>query len=255
MDTVSFNRDAWDRHVKSGCVWTVPVTSQQVAAARQGDWQIILTATRPVPRNWFPADLTGIDLLGLASGGGQQGPILAAAGANVTVFDNSPRQLDQDRMVASRDGLTIRAVQGDMADLSVFPDESFDMVFHPVSNTYVENVLPVWRECFRVLRPGGQLLAGFTQPHVYCLDLRDGVYHLRFSLPYSDRTSISPEERAERFGAQTPLEFSHTLTDQIGGQLEAGFHLTAMYEDDDPNDPLSKHMPLYMATRALKPGR
>jgi len=29
----------------------------------------------------------------LASGGGQQGPVLAAAGAHVTVFDNSPRQL------------------------------------------------------------------------------------------------------------------------------------------------------------------
>jgi SAM-dependent methyltransferase len=252
MDTESFNRDAWDRHVENGCEWTVPVTSEQVAAARLGEWQVILTATRPVPRCWFPADLRGVEVLGLASGGGQQGPILAAVGANITVFDNSPRQLAQDRLVAEREGLAIRTVQGNMADLSIFPSESFDLVFHPVSNVYIESVEPVWRECYRVLRSGGTLLAGLTQPHIYCLDLRDGVYHLRFSLPYSDRTSISPEERAERFGASTPLEFSHTLTDLLGGQLAAGFHLVDLYEDTDERDPLSRYMPLYMATRATK---
>lgn len=252
MDTVSFNREAWDHQVANGIEWTVPVTPEQVAAAHLGIWKVILTPTKPVPRTWFPPNLPGVDILGLASGGGQQGPILAAAGANVTIFDNSPRQLAQDRMVADREGLAIHTVQGDMADLSVFPDESFDLIFHPVSNIFVEAVDPVWRECYRVLRRGGALLAGFVQPHTYCFDLRDGVYHLRFSLPYSDRTSISSEERSERFGAQTPLEFSHTFTDLIGGQLTAGFHLVDMYEDSDERDPLTQYMSLYMATRALK---
>jgi hypothetical protein len=54
--------------------------------------------------------LAGIEVLCLASGGGQQGPILAAAGAKVTVFDNSANQLVQDRLVADRDGLTIETV-------------------------------------------------------------------------------------------------------------------------------------------------
>jgi hypothetical protein len=47
----------------------------------------------PVDRSWLPTDLTGKDVLCLASGGGPQGPILAAAGARVTVFDNLPRQI------------------------------------------------------------------------------------------------------------------------------------------------------------------
>ncbi len=252
INTVLFNRDAWDRHVENGIEWTVPVTPEQVAAARQGSWQILLTPTKHVPRGWFPPDLTNVDILGLASGGGQQGPILAAAGANVTIFDNSPRQLAQDRKVAEREGLAIRTVQGDMADLSVFPSESFDLIFHPISNIFVESVQPVWQECCRVLRRGGALLAGLVQPHTYCFDLQDEVYRLRFSLPYSDRTSISAEERAERFGANTPLEFSHTFTDLLGGQLAAGFHLVDMYEDSDERDPLSRFMPLYMATRAVK---
>ena len=109
-------------------------------------------------------------MLCLASGGGQQGPILAAAGANVTVFDNSPNQLAQDRLVADREGLTIETVLGDMADLSAFPDARFDLIFHPVSNVFAPDVRPVWKEAFRVLRPGGSLLAGFMNPVQYLFD-------------------------------------------------------------------------------------
>ncbi|MCJ7532099.1 MAG: class I SAM-dependent methyltransferase [Anaerolineales bacterium] len=152
-----------------GNVWTVPVSSQVIAAARQGQWQIVLTPTKPVPRSWFP-ELTGLDTLCLASGGGQQGPLLAAAGARVTVLDNSPRQLAQDRFVAERDRLTITTVEGDMRDLSMFPDQSFGLVVHPVSNLFVPDVRPVWREAFRVLRHGGVLLAGFNNPVLYIFD-------------------------------------------------------------------------------------
>lgn len=255
MDILSYNRDAWDKQASSGCVWSQPVTSEQVAAARRGDWQIVLTPTVPVPRHWFPAELCGADVLCLASAGGQQGPILAAAGATVTVFDNSPVQLSRDRLVAERDGLEIRTLQGDMADLSVFAEASFDLIFNPVSVTFIPDVKPVWRECARVLRPGGVLLVGFGQPHIYCLDDLEGNgdYRLRFALPYADPTSIDPEERARRFGADAPLEFSHTFTDLLGGQLAAGLHITDLYEDVSPDDPLHQYMPGYMATRAIKP--
>ncbi len=58
-----------------------------------------------------------------------------------------------------------------MRDLSAFADESFDLVFHPVSNLFVPEVRPVWNEAFRVLRRGGSLLAGFLNPAVYIFDL------------------------------------------------------------------------------------
>ena len=91
-DILLYNRRTWDRQVERGNPWTVPVSSEAVARARNGDWWIVLTPTKPVPSDWFPP-LVGLDVLCLASGGGQQGPILAAAGANVTVFDNSPARL------------------------------------------------------------------------------------------------------------------------------------------------------------------
>lgn len=255
-DILAYNRRAWDRQVGRGNRWTVPVGSEEVDRARRGDWSIVLTPTRPVPADWFPP-LEGLDVLCLASGGGQQGPILAAAGANVTVFDNSPRQLAQDRLVADREGLTIETIQGDMADLSAFPDERFDLIVHPCSNTFVPDVRPVWREAFRVLRPGGSLLAGFTNPVAYLFDeaaLELGELRVAYAIPYSDSTSLPEEERRRFAERDEPLAFGHTLDDQIGGQLAAGFVLVGFYEDADPDSILGRYIPSYIATRAVKPG-
>jgi SAM-dependent methyltransferase len=228
-----------------------------VARARRGDWSVVLIGYEPVPRGWFPADLRGVDILGLAAGGGQQGPVLAAAGANVTVFDNSPRQLEQDRLVAGRDGLAIETVLGDMRDLRAFADESFDLILHPVSNLFCPDLAAVWRECFRVLRPGGALLAGFMNPDLYIFDReaedQRGELVVRFRLPYADLTDLSEGERERLIGPDGPLEYSHTMTEQVGGQLAAGFVLTAFAEAPHHSGVTAKFMPGYFATRALKP--
>jgi SAM-dependent methyltransferase len=257
MDIQAYNSRAWDREVERGNPWTVPVSSELVAAARQGQWELLLTPTKPVPRAWFP-DLEGLRVLGLASAGGQQAPILAAAGARVSVLDNSPRQLAQDRLVAEREGLSVTTVEGDMADLSMFADESFDLIFHPVSNLFVPDVRPVWAEAARVLRNGGTLLAGFVNPVVYIFDLelaeQQGILEVKYALPYSDLASLSEEERQRYVDNEEPFEFGHTLEDQIGGQCDAGLVITGFYEDyDAPGDPLTRIMPTFIATRAVKP--
>ncbi len=58
-----------------------------------------------------------------------------------------------------------------MHDLSCFADAGFDLIFHPTSNCFAPEIEPVWLECFRVLRPGGALLAGFMNPDIYIFDL------------------------------------------------------------------------------------
>ncbi|MFZ2358625.1 MAG: class I SAM-dependent methyltransferase [Anaerolineae bacterium] len=256
MDVRAYNRTAWDRAVDEKSPWSIPVGSEAIAAARQGQWHIILTPTIPVPRAWFPEDLHGVDVLCLASGGGQQGPVLAAAGAKVTVFDNSPRQLAQDRYVAGRDGLSIRTVEGDMRDLAVFPDASFDLIVHPVSNLFVPDVRPVWREAYRVLRPGGSLLSGFLNPVTYIFDLRkaddEGVLEVKYSIPFSDLTSLSEADRQRQIDEGAALEFGHSLDDQVGGQIDAGFVIAGFYEDRWTDFVLDRHIATFMATRAVK---
>jgi SAM-dependent methyltransferase len=257
LDVRSHNRDAWDREVQAGNQWTVPVSPESIQAARQGDWQIVLTPLIPVPSEWFPQPLAGKNVLCLASAGGQQGPILAAAGAHVTVLDNSPAQLDRDRMVAMRDHLDMQVIEGDMRDLSAFGDESFDLVFHPVSNLFVPDIQPVWNETFRVLRRGGILLSGFVNPAVFIFDLNaeehEGSLKARHSIPYSDLTSLTKEELKDSLSKGEPLEFGHSLDSQIGGQLRAGFVLTGFFEDKSPDMLLSKYMPTMIATRVIKP--
>lgn len=261
MDILKHNSAAWDKYVEAGIEWSIPIAEDAVTAARRGNPGVWLTDKTPVPSEWFEG-IPGKDVLCLASGGGQQAPLLAAAGYNVTSYDNSVRQLAQDRYVAEREKLTIETMQGDMADLSVFPDAAFDLVFHPISNLFAENVLPVWREAYRVLRSGGVLMAGFINPIEYIFDrerMENGEMVVKHALPYSDTESLPDEDLQRWLDEGEAFEFGHTLTDQIGGQIAAGFVITGFYEDrrlsDDHDDievVLSKYTPVYIATRALK---
>jgi SAM-dependent methyltransferase len=259
MDIREYNRLAWDAQVEKGDRWTIPVSAETIARARAGDWSIVLTPQKPVPRAWFPP-LADLPTLCLASSGGQQAPVLAAAGASVTVLDNSPRQLAQDRAVAERDGLAITTIEGDMRDLSALADQSFGLIVHAASNLFVPDVLPVWREAFRVLRPGGVLITGFCNPVMFLFDYersKAGELVVRHRIPYSDLTSLDDAERQRFIDRSEPLVFGHTLEDQIGGQLAAGFVLTGFYEDSFGPDAeeaiLARYISTFVATRALKP--
>lgn len=254
VDPVAHNRAAWDRQVDSDNEWTRPVDPDVIARAREGDWAVVLVGHEPTPRDWFPSDLAGIPVLCLASGGGQQGPVLAAAGAAVTVFDNSPKQLARDEEVAAREGLVIRTVLGDMRDLGVFEDAGFDVIVNPVSTLFCPDLAPVWAEAFRVLRPGGTLLTGFMNPDVYifdevALDRQELVVSHR--LPFST-LDLSDTDRMRSYGTG-PIEYSHSLTEQIGGQLAAGFILTHLSEAPHHADITAQYFPGYIATRAIKP--
>lgn len=261
MDVRKHNRAAWDSLVDQGIRWSIPADEAEVAAARLGKLQLYLTPSKFVPMAWYP-QLAGLPTLCLATGGGQQAPLLAAAGADVTTLDNSEKQLGQDRLVAQREGLDVKTVQGDMADLSMFADGQFGLIFHACSNCFSETVLPVWKEAFRVLRPGGVLLAGFWDPVWFAISEVDhDRNHLQITqkLPWSDLEGLSEDElKKTRYDVNEPLQFSHTLEEQIGGQMAAGFHMTGMFGDrwtntDKDEDPLSNYMDTFIATRSIRP--
>lgn len=252
MDIVAHNRTAWDGYARSGeSEWTLPVSPEVIARARSGEWSIILTPNTPVPADWF-GEIRGRDVLALASGGGQQVPVLAAAGARVTSFDNSDEQLARDRLVADREGLDLVTLQGDMADLSAFADKSFDLIVNPASTVFVPDLEPVWREARRVLRPGGRLMTGAMNPALFLFDHDDldkgGPLEVRHVLPFSD-LDHNPQDRIAK--GET-LEFSHSLDAQLGGLIRAGFRIIGFYEDDwsDEATRLNAYMPTSFAVLA-----
>lgn len=253
MKYIEENSKIWDNRSENNDKWSVQVTSEMIKQAREGKWSIVLTPAKPVPANWFPDRLNGKKILCLASGGGQQGPILAAAGADVTVFDNSRKQLEKDAFVAERDHLQIKTIQGNMQNLSVFEDESFDCIIHPWSNGYIDDVRPVWKECARVLKKGGLLLSGFGNPIEYIFNvgkLEQGILCVENTIPYADVEHMDdPETQAiiEKDG----YIWSHTLEDQIQGQIDAGFAIVGFYEDSG-GTALDKYIHSSIATKAIK---
>ena len=249
MNYQDLNAITIDRWVEEGWEWGTPISHEEYIAARGGKWDVLLTPTKFVPHAWF-GDLKGKRVLGLASGGGQQMPVFAALGADCTVLDYSERQLASERMVAQREGYEISIIRADMTKRLPFADDSFDLIFHPVSNCYVEEVCPIFREYFRVLKSGGILLSGLDNGINYITGEDEKI--IVNTLPFNPLKN--PEHRKLLEDTDCGMQFSHTIEEQIGGQLKAGFILTDLYGDTNGEGYLHEHnIETFIATRAIKP--
>ncbi len=249
MDYTEINAKTIDRWVDEGWEWGIPLSHEEFLQAKAGKLRVLLTPTKPVPENWFP-DLKGCRVLGLASGGGQQMPVFAAHGAVCTVLDYSERQIESEILVAKREGYAINAVRADMTKPLPFEDESFDFIFHPVSNCYIKDVFHVWRECARVLKKGGILMAGLDNGINYLFE-GDDEEHITGKLPFDPLTD--PEQMKILEDEDCGVQFSHGIGEQIAGQIKAGFEILDVFDDTNGEGYLHEHgVPTFWATLARK---
>lgn len=249
MNYQDINAKTIDRWIEEGWEWGVPISHETYVKATKGEWDMLLTPTKFVPHEWF-GDLTGKKVLGLASGGGQQMPVFAALGAECTVLDYSLLQLESERMVAEREGYSIEIIRGDMTKPLPFNDASFDLIFHPVSNCYVAEVKPIFKECFRILKPGGIFMAGLGNEVNYLVD--EDEEKIIYNMPFNPLVNEAQRKMLE--DTDCGMQFSHSMEEQIGGQLEAGFMLTHLYGDTNGEGRLHEMgIETYVATRAVKP--
>ena len=249
MNYQDINAATIDRWIEEGWEWGIPVSHEVYLAAKSGQWDVVLTPTKPVPHEWF-GDLAGKKVLGLASGGGQQMPVFAALGADCTVLDYSEKQLASEQMVAAREGYSIDIIRADMTKSLPFPDETFDLIFHPVSNCYVREVAPIFAEAFRVLKKGGVLLCGLGNEVNYLVN--DDETAIVNTMPFDPITN--DDQRRQLEADDCGMQFSHSVAEQIGGQLIAGFRLTNIYGDTNGEGRLHEmNVECYWATRAVKP--
>ncbi len=237
------------RWIDEGWEWGRPLSHEAYLAACAGDVRLQLTPTKAVPRAWL-GELRGTRVLGLASGGGQQGPVFVAAGARTTILDYTQAQLDSEALVAQREGYDIELVRADMTRGLPFDDASFDVVFNPVSICYIREVEPLWREVARVLAPGGVLLTGFDTPVNFLVDAAEE--RIVWSWPFDPLAN--PEQRAFLEQDDAGLQFGHGLAETLGGMLRAGLVIEDLYEDSNGEGRLHElHTPTYLAVRARKP--
>jgi len=247
LDYTNINSKTIDSWVEDGWEWGMPIKHEEYIKALNGEWNVLLTPTKYVPKNWFP-NIKNKKLLGLACGGGQQMPIFAALGAYCTVLDFSDKQLESEKYVAEREKYSIDIIKADMTRKLPFADEIFDIIFHPVSNCYVEDVYHIWDECFKILKHGGVLMAGMDNGLNFLFDDDE-----KLPLIVSDKLPYNPLKNKEQYKkleeSDNGIQFSrHTLEEQIGGQLKAGFILKDLYEDYNNTGVLKEYAPTYFAT-------
>ena len=176
-------------------------------------------------------------------------PIFNALGANCTVLDYSDKQLEAEKIVAEREKYEIEIIKADMTKKLPFADNSFDIIFHPVSNCYIEKIEPVFKECYRILKKNGILLCGLDIGTNYTVDEKEEK--IINSLPFNPL--VNEEQRKQLEEQECGIQFSHTISEQIGGQLKAGFRLTDIYDDTNGFGRLHElNITSFVATRAIK---
>ena len=211
-----------DNLVVNGADWTAGVSQEQLQAARDGKLRLQFF-DRDVPTEWLK-DIRNKKVLCLAGAGGLQAPLLACAGAKVTVIDISNKMLDKDREIAKSENLQIDIVKGNMCDLSMFSNDSFDYIINPPSLMYVPDVSVVFRECYRVLNQGGVFIMMAPSPINYVCDYIDdehgGYYKAVHRMPFCSKDYDDSEW----------IEYGHTMEAYLGGLIECGFLISGYVE-------------------------
>ncbi len=242
------NRETIDNWAKEGWEWAKSISHEEYLNALNGNWNVLLTPTVPVPHDWI-GNLKNKKILGLASGGGQQMPIFNALGAICSVIDYSSKQIESELKVAEREGYKIDAIEGDMTKKLPYENETFDIVFHPVSNCYVEDVQHIFNEVYRILKKGGIFLAGLNNEINYIVD--DNEKEIVWEMPFNPLKNKNAKEYLMK--EKAGIQFSHNITEQIGGQLKAGFTLIDLYEDTNGSGRLHElNIKTYIATKSMK---
>lgn len=121
------NSKTFDKWIEEGWEWGQPISHEVFEKAKMNEWFVLLTPTKPVPKDWF-GEMQNAEILGLACGGGQQMPVFSALGAKCTVVDYSEKQLLSEKEVAKRENFEIKTVKADMTKPLPFEDDSFDLI-------------------------------------------------------------------------------------------------------------------------------
>jgi hypothetical protein len=254
IDITKHNRFAWNRQCSLSNPATIKYSPDIIEDAKRGQLELSLSGRRKIPKGWYEP-LAGRRVLCLALAGGQQVPLIAAAGAIVVSIDNSPVQLNSDRYTADCHGLNVDTVLGDMREISKLVKGTFDMAFLGLGVQFIPDPKSVWEGVAEVLGRGNRFIGAFVNPVQYLFqwpDYSNGEFIVRYPLPYSDLDSMTTDERNKTFDPKDPLEFGHTLEQILGGLTSVGFSIDGFIEDHSPDDPFSQYMASYYIFNAFK---
>ena len=253
------NQRMWDRLADAGIPYTRPQGTPPRDAMGKRRFLDELTYGRIKG-----IMLDGKRVLSLAGGGGWDAILFAELGADTTLFDLSPRQLRTVRALAKKRGTKLRVVQGDMRDLSAFPDAAFDLVYHHHSLVFVPDPAKVIREVARVLAPGGGYV--FSTMHPVTLRMYETWTGTgwTFKQRYFDNAPVPVRDATWAFddvSVEAPtLEYGHRISDLVNACVRAKLVVDGLWEwspgdaggPPGSDDDLESYLPAYIAIRARR---
>lgn len=219
MDYRNTNQQAWDRLADTGSLFARVATDEECRKPLQA-----LDG-----RGWLPESVAGLNVLCLASGGGWQSILYAAAGANVTVVDLSESMLRLDAREAKRRRFQVQTVHASMDDLSMLADESFDIVHQPVSTCYVPDLKPVYAGVARVVRSHGLYISQHKQPVSLQISHRNDRHQFVIGVEYYHEGPL-PQQQDTSYRESGATEYLHRMDQIVGDLCLAGFVIEDLRE-------------------------
>lgn len=209
------NRAHWDDHAHE---WAASGERNWAAAEPSwGCWDVPESELRLLPE-----DMSGLDAIELGCGTAYVSCWMARRGARVVGIDNSERQLETARRLATRHGVDLTLLHGN-AESVPCPSGSFDFAVSEYgAATWCDPHLWI-PEAHRLLRPGGRLVfLGSTPLAAICTPLSgaDSEAHLHrdyFGLHELDWTAVEIDPGG--------VEFNLTISGWMALFRETGFDL------------------------------
>jgi ubiquinone/menaquinone biosynthesis C-methylase UbiE len=220
MNLYEQNRSAWDRMAKNGHALATPAKESELADPLKTVDEI----------GWLGDSIAGLRVLCLGAAGGRHSALYCAAGAEVTVLDISPGMLDLDRQVCRERRLDVRLIEANMTAMPMLREAEFDIVVHPVSTCYIDDLQAVFREIARVTRSGGLYVSQHKQPVNLQASLEPTQGRYVIEQPYVGNLAATAPAAPNRLRESGAREIIHSLHALLGGMCRAGFAIEDLTE-------------------------
>ena len=181
-------------------------------------------------------DISGKSACVLGSGNNLVSFTLAGLGAKVSSVDISEKQLDIAAKRAEELKLDIKFIHADVTDLSMIPDESFEIVYtggHVA--VWVSDLEKFYKEASRILKPDGIFMVNEYHPFRRIwkklpdrLEIESGYFERG---PYS--VDLSAEIPDAKVGSLPTCVFHWTFSDYVMAMINAGCELKVLEEMGD----------------------
>lgn len=222
-DYVLNNRDHWDRHASE---WVEMGERAWTEEPRWGVWGIPETEL-----SLLPTDMTGMTAIELGCGTAYVSAWMTRRGARCIGIDNSERQLETARRLASEHGIDVELIHGNAEDVP-YPDGSFDFAVSEYGAAIWADPHKWIPEAWRLLRQGGELSFLGHHPLVMVTQLREGGDDVTRKLlyPYFGMHRIDWVEDDDQ-----GTEFNLPISEWIRLFDDVGFDLVAFHEIQSPS--------------------